>query len=187
MKVSRTTITLVGLIAGYVVLAAFELPVSLDGFKPALFADGLHNVLEIIILGANLVEYWRTHRGHQHSHIPQRTALAVAIIAVLSAATAVVVGAEAIDSGQAASLAAISLLFAGLGAALTSRQAQDDLNLASVLQHLQVDASTSGAALLAYLLILVGAPAGVDPLLTVVGGMLAVWFYLRFKRHSANT
>lgn len=186
MKLDRPTITLAGLITGYVILAIFQLQVSVDGFKAALFADGLHNILEIVFLGANLWEHQRTNRGLEHSHIPKVTALIIALAAVGSAAAALVINGEPTDSDQAALLAGISLAFAVVGVWLTQNRARSDLNFASVLQHLQIDVTTSGAALAAYLLLLAGAPGFVDPLLTIMVAGAAIVFYRRFTHHHAH-
>lgn len=186
MKLDRPTITLVGLIAGYVILAIFELREALDGFKPALFADGLHNILEIGFLGANLWEHRRTRQKLPHSHIPNVTALVIALAAVGAAIAGLAINSKSANSGEAAMLAGISLGFAVLGTWLTHGWARTDINFASVLQHLQIDVTTSGAAVAAYVLLLLGAPSIIDPLLTVAVAVIAIVLYRQYANHHAH-
>ncbi len=185
----RFSRALTGIIAGFIVLSIFELIVALDHFKPALFVDGLHNLLvEGLLLGLNLIEQRRKHRGLVESRVPVWTAMGVLLIGLPAGLVGWTTEASQAHTGAALLLSVLSLGLCLVGAQIIHGCGLEaDHNAESVIIHLAIDALVAGNASMVYLLELAGASSKLDPLSTITSTAVATGLSLRFIiRHRSG-
>lgn len=180
---------LAGIVVGFVVLGLFELIVSLNHFKPALFVDGLHNLLaEGALLGINLVEHGRKDRGLDESRLPLWTAVGVLVTGLPAGTVGWFVHGSESHTVAAILLAALSLALCIGGLRIVhSCGLEDDHNAESVLNHLLADMAIAGTAILVYGLELAGVGAWIDPVATIGAVTISAFISLHYiARHRAG-